>query len=192
MLYAHWEGYVRFCAGHYFDHVTMRRHRFDQLESQLYVNYFLARIDALSSQRANLRDRCALVNDIIGSRENRFSRINRDLIDTSSNLTSRVLRDLCVVCAIDFEPFETASDFIDRILVKRRNEIAHGDETYIGADEVDDLVSKVAGLMRLFRNALENKVYQRSYLATSLAPRARAWATSASSSASDARSCTGQ
>jgi MAE_28990/MAE_18760-like HEPN len=53
------------------------------------------------------------------------------------------------------------------MLVKRRNEVAHGYETYIARDEVDDLVSKVVGLMRLFRNALENKVYQRSYLAAS-------------------------
>lgn len=166
MLYAHWEGYVRFCADGYFDYVTIRRHRFSELESQLYANYFLARIGALSSQRMSLHDRCALVNDIVGSRENRFSRINKNLIDTGSNLTSRALQNICVVCSIDFGPFDADADFIDRILVKRRNHIAHGNEVYIRPDEVDDLVSKVVSLMRLFRNALENKVYQRSYLVT--------------------------
>jgi hypothetical protein len=47
MLYAHWEGYVRFCTEKYFDYVTVRRHRFSELEAQIYVNYFLARVDAL-------------------------------------------------------------------------------------------------------------------------------------------------
>jgi hypothetical protein len=144
----------------------MRRHRFSELEDQIYVNYFLARMNALSLQRVSLHDRCALVRDIVTSTEIRFSRINRSLIDTGSNLSSKALRDICLICAVDFGPFDQDSDFIDRILVKRRNEVAHGDVPYVGEGEVDDLVSKVAGLMRLFRNALENKVYQGAYLAS--------------------------
>lgn len=165
MLYAHWEGYIKFCAEKYFSYITLRRHRFHELEDQIYVNYFLTRIDAMPLQRVNLRDRCRLVADIMGSRDNRFSRVNPSLIDTGSNLNSRVLQEICTVCAIDFDLFETETDFIDRILVKRRNEIAHGESTFIEVTEMDDLVSVAVGLMRSFRNALENKIYSRSYRA---------------------------
>src|SRR5947209_2440493 len=94
MLYAHWEGYVKFCAEKYFDYVTVRR----------------------------LRERCELITEIITSKENRFSRVNSRLIDTGSNLSSKILRDICLVCAIDSRTFDASSDFIDRILLKRRNE----------------------------------------------------------------------
>ena len=45
MLYAHWEGHIRFCASKYFQYITLRRHRFDQLETQLYINNFLSLLD---------------------------------------------------------------------------------------------------------------------------------------------------
>jgi hypothetical protein len=166
MLYAHWEGYIRFCVEKYFSYITMRRHNFSELEAQIYVNHFIARIDAISTQRLSLHDRCKIIEDIMQSKHKRFSRVNQKLIDTRSNLNSKVLQELCLLCAVDFALFKAECDFIDRIVVKRRNEIAHGEETYIGLAEVDDLVSNVVKLMRSFRNSLENKIYQRSYLAS--------------------------
>ena len=47
MSYAHWEGYVRTCANRYFEHLTLRKIPFTELERQIYVNSFLGRLDAL-------------------------------------------------------------------------------------------------------------------------------------------------
>lgn len=132
MLYAHWEGHVRFCASKYFEHVTLRRHRYDQLEKQLYRNNLLARLDALHHSRVSVAERCRLISDVLESSEKRFSRINPSLIDTQSNLNSQVLKDLCLICAVDFSHFEAETAFIDVFLLKRRNSIAHGEEVYIG------------------------------------------------------------
>lgn len=165
VLYAHWEGHIRFCAIKYFEHVTLRRHRYDQLEKQLYINSFLARLDTLHLNRVGISERCLLISNILDSSQSRFSRINPSLIDTRSNLSSRVLRDLCQICAIDYSYFEGKITFIDVILLKRRNSIAHGEETYIDNDELDILIAEGVGLMRAFKDALQNKVYTRSYLA---------------------------
>jgi hypothetical protein len=165
VLYAHWEGHIRFCASKYFEHVTLRRHRYDRLEKQLYINSFLARLDALHLSRVSISERCLLISNILDSLQNRFSRINPLLIDTRSNLSSHVLRDLCQICAIDYSYFEGKRTFIDVILLKRRNSIAHGEVTYIGNDEPDTLIAEGVGLMRAFKDALQNKVYTRSYLA---------------------------
>lgn len=166
MLYAHWEGHVRFCATKYFDHLTLRKHRYDALEAQIYINSFLPRLDALRLSRVSVEERCQIIRDIMGSSRNRFSHINPSLIDTRSNLNSDVMRELCRVCAVDFGYFEAKAHFTDVILLKRRNAIAHGEDTYIGKDEVDGLIAEGISLMRAFKDALQNKIYTKSYLAT--------------------------
>ncbi|WP_334186597.1 MAE_28990/MAE_18760 family HEPN-like nuclease [Noviherbaspirillum sp.] len=56
--------------------------------------------------------------------------------------------------------------FIDVILLKRRNSIAHGEEAIVTIDEIDGLVDGTTSLMRAFKNEVENKIYQKAYLAT--------------------------
>jgi hypothetical protein len=165
LMYAHWEGYVKLCASKYFQHIALRRKRFSELESQLYVNYFLPRLDAFFRSRGSVAEKCQFLADVLSSADKRFSYINPALVDTHSNLNTDVLSDLCKICGISFAPFEDARPFIDILMLKRRNEIAHGAEVYVGADEIDDLTDRAIGLMRAFRNLLENKVYQRLYLA---------------------------
>jgi len=168
MIYAHWEGHVRFCASKYFEYITLRKHRYDQLEKQLYINSFLSRLDAFYSRRVGIDDRCQLISDVLDSSQRRFSRINPSLIDTRSNLNSKILKDLCKICSVDFTFFERKTTFIDTILLKRRNSIAHGEEAYIESDEMNALVQEGVGLMRAFKDSLQNKVYTTSYLAENL------------------------
>ncbi len=165
MSYAHWEGYVRTCATRYFEFLTLRRKPFVELERQIYVNAFMARLDALHQSRASIEQRCKLVTDILDGQHNRFSYVNKDLIDTRSNLNSEVIKDICLICGVDPEHFCQRRLFIDIVVLKRRNAIAHGQEEYVGEGEVDDLVANILALMGAFRNLLENKIYTKSYAA---------------------------
>lgn len=165
MSYAHWEGYVRTCANRYFQHLTLRKKQFVEFERQIYVNSLLARLDALHQSRVSLKERCQLVNDIIDGGTGRFSFVNQDLFDTRSNLNTDVIADICLVCGVDSRHFEDNRTFLDVLLLKRRNAIAHGQQEYIHAGEVDDLVAKTLSLMSAFRNLIENKVYAKAYAA---------------------------
>jgi hypothetical protein len=49
-------------------------------------------------------------------------------------------------------------------MLRRRNSIAHGEETYITSDELDSLIDEGVGLMRAFKDLIQNKVYTRSFL----------------------------
>jgi RiboL-PSP-HEPN len=165
MLYAHWEGHIRYCANKYFEYVMLRKHRYNELEKQLYINNFLMRLDALQFRRGNVEDRCRLISDVLNSAQKRFSRINPALIETKSNLNSDILKDICTICSIDFSYFQTKRVFIDVILLKRRNSIAHGEDTFVDSKELDTLIAEGVALMRSFKDALQNKVYTKSYLA---------------------------
>jgi RiboL-PSP-HEPN len=165
MSYAHWEGYVRTCANRYFEHLTLRKKPFADFERQIYVNSFLARLDALHQGRVGLEARCQLVNDILDGTSGRFSYVNPDLVDTRSNLSTDVVTDICKICGVDSSHFAGNRTFIDVILLKRRNAIAHGQQEFIQPDEIDDLVARILALMSAFRNLLENKVYTKAYAA---------------------------
>ncbi|MCJ7526479.1 MAG: MAE_28990/MAE_18760 family HEPN-like nuclease [Candidatus Aminicenantes bacterium] len=165
LSYAHWEGYVRTCVNRYFEHLTLRKKLFAEFERQIYVNKFLSRLDALHRSRISLEARCKLINDILDGGSSRFSYLDSDLVDTRSNLNTDVIKDICMICGVDWSHFEQKRAFIDIVLLKRRNAIAHGQQEYIRANEIDDLVADTLALMGFFRNLLENKVYTKSYAA---------------------------
>ena len=165
MSYAHWEGYIRICANKYFEHLTIRKKPYVELERQFYVNSFLGRLDALHRSRVSLKERCKLINDILDGESARFSYLNPDLIDTRSNLNTDVIKDICIICGVDSNHFEENRIFLDVILLKRRNAIAHGEQEPIQLNEIDDFVAQILALMGHFRNLLENKVYTKGYSA---------------------------
>ncbi|WP_143129061.1 MAE_28990/MAE_18760 family HEPN-like nuclease [Variovorax sp. PDC80] len=165
LSYAHWEGLVKSSAQRYFDYITNRRLNYSMLERQMYVNSFLVRLAAFSNQKPALGDRINLVNEILESQDKRFSKIHPDLIHTGSNLKHEVLVNICKICGIDYLQFDGEVAFIDEILLKRRNAIAHGDDSVVAFEEIDHLVDGTIKLMRTFKNSLENKVYEKKYLA---------------------------
>ena len=112
-----------------------------------------------------LEARCKLINDILDGTGERFGYVNPTLIDTKSNLNTDVIKDICLICAVDSNHFESSRTFIDILVLKRRNAIAHGQQEYIQQDGIDDLVASILALMTHFRNLLENKVYQKQYAA---------------------------
>lgn len=165
ICYAHWEGYVRFTARKYLEHVALRKYQYAELDAQFFRNYFLPRLAALSSSRSSIAERCALVDEILNSSDRRFSRVNEDLVNTKANLNSEVLADICLVCGIQAEEFSDRSTFVDVILLKRRNSIAHGEDTLIDMSELEEITTGTIALMRGFGDALENRVVLKGYKA---------------------------
>lgn len=163
ICYAHWEGYVRFAARKYLEHVALRRFQYGDLDRQFLRNYFLPRLAALSTSKTSIGERCALVDEILNSSDSRFTRVNEDLINTKANLNFDVLADICLVCCVPIQPFADKATFIDTVLLKRRNAIAHGEDTFVAMEDLDDLTNETISMMRTFGDALENHVYLKGY-----------------------------
>lgn len=163
ICYAHWEGSVRFAAQKFFEHISLRKYQYRELDRQFLRNYFLPRLAAMSSSKMSVAERCALVDDILSSSERRFARANDDLVNTRANLNSEVFRDICLVCGVEFSQFAADAHFIDVVLLKRRNEIAHGEDTRVGIADLDEVANRTLSLMRGFGNTIENRVYLQQY-----------------------------
>jgi HEPN superfamily RiboL-PSP-like protein len=163
ICYAHWEGYVRFAARKYLEHVALRKFHYKELNRQFLRNYFLPRLAALSTSKTSLAERCALVDEVLNSSERRFSRVNVDLVNTKANLSFEVFSDICLVCSVPTPSFADKATFIDLILLKRRNDIAHGEDTFVEIGDLDELANGTVTIMRTFGDALENQVYLKEY-----------------------------
>lgn len=163
ICYAHWEGYVRFAARKYLEHIALRKFRYFDLDRQFLRNYFLPRLAALATSKTSISERCFLLNEILDSSDKRFSRANEDLINTKANLNFDVFADICLVCCVPVQPFADKSTFIDAILLKRRNAIAHGEDTFVHIKDLDELTTETVAMMRAFGDSLDNQVTLSSY-----------------------------
>lgn len=163
ICYAHWEGYVKHSARKFIDYVVLKKLAFSSLSPQFIRNHFLPRLGALSSSKTTLAARCDLIDDILSASSKNFKRINPELINTKSNLSIDVFRDICLVCDLPTDLLDDRETFIDLMLLKRRNAIAHGEDTFVHADDRDEIAGGTIELMRRFGDALENHVVTDSF-----------------------------
>lgn len=161
ICYAHWEGHVRFSARKFLTHIALRKLAFSALDRQFLRNDFLPRIATMGQK--NIKERGELVDQILAGNRGRFSRVNDDLVNTKSNLNYETLSDICRVCGIKDSVFYGKETFIDVILLKRRNAIAHGEDTFINVSELDDLTDGTIDIMRLFSNEVQASAYLGTY-----------------------------
>jgi hypothetical protein len=164
ICYAHWEGYVRFSARKFFEHIALRRFAYEELDRQFLRNYFLPRLASVIG-RSSVSERCKLVDEILDSSTLKYSRVNNDLVNTRSNLNFEVFSDICLVCGVEAADFADAASFIDVFLLKRRNSIAHGEDTFVAVEDLASLCDQTITLMRQFGDALENQIYLGRYRA---------------------------
>jgi len=54
---------------------------------------------------------------------------------------------------------------VDIFLLKRRNSIAHGEDTFVDIEDLDELANETIALMRAFSTELDNCAQLQSYRA---------------------------
>lgn len=165
MTYAHWEGGVKELALCYLQFVERQRCLRKDMQPSFLA---LASISAIKSAAPSnsLSPYLQAIDYVINAHDHRYRLPNIQLIDTESNLSSKVLRNIlmCVGLTNSWDGFESKQRTIDVALLKARNEIAHtgrSDREDLG---LQDLLLNVIELLDLFKTELENAAVQKKYL----------------------------
>jgi hypothetical protein len=77
-------------------------------------------------------------------------------IRTEANLTSSVLARICSALGLDPARYELKNNLIDEELLRRRNEIAHGQFELVELDDFEQLYTAVTELIEDIRTEITN------------------------------------
>lgn len=164
LLYAHVEGHIENVSTYYIDFLRRQSLNYGELSIGMslgLVDRYLKRTDR---RFLSVTDKIDIVKGVRESIGSKFESFDYSLISAQSNLNSDVLTKICMVIGIDIENFSDHLDFLDKILLKRRNSIAHGSYLEIESQDLEDMSVVVIEIMRIFRNQIENKAVLKGYV----------------------------
>lgn len=165
LVYAHWEGFIKTSSEMYLSYVGSRQLTYRDLKSCFALFGLKSKLSTLAESRkaaSNIR-----AFDFILAEMGETAIMNlSSAINTESNLTSKVFENIASSLDIDLSAYNTKFNLIDESLVKRRNQIAHGEYLDISSREFGELAGEIVGLMRLYKTDLENAASVESYKRT--------------------------
>lgn len=165
LLYAHWEGFVKKAGGYFLEYVAMQRLKLNELQPCFISLILKSRIDeASASKKYSVFG--AIAEKLINEHDTKVAVPYKNIIDTQSNLSSGVLREILLCLGLDYSFFESKQKWIDAKLVNRRNHVAHGNDLGIDTNDVLAMFAEVISLIDLFRTLIENSAVTAGYKRT--------------------------
>lgn len=162
LLYAHWEGFVKKSGTYFLEYVSNQRHNVSELKSNFITIILKEKISKASeSKKYSAFDE--ITQYIISNQNVRAKVPYKNVVDTQSNLSSTVLKEIIWCLGLDYSLFSTKEKLIDLNLVGKRNYIAHGEYLDVNTEDFLEMVEEVLGLMNIFRNLLENSAMTGQY-----------------------------
>lgn len=162
LLYAHWEGFVKAVASHYLEYVASHRIPYRRLAPNFVALSLRSKFNELGASE-KLSGATALADFFCTSLDVQSRVPYKNMVDTKSNLSSKVLQDILTALGLDHTNFQTRLNFIDSSLVNPRNHIAHGEYLSLTVDEYLELHDDVIALIEIFRNEIENSCVLRRF-----------------------------
>jgi hypothetical protein len=165
LVYAHWEGFIKTASSAYLEFLHYRRLTYAQFSPNFIAlaakpmlrqtglsNRFDGYIEVTQFFLTGLLQPC------------RFA--YKDGIETRSNLSSELLKNITLTLGLDYKPFETKTHLIDERLLRTRNTVAHGEYLILDEDSVIELAEEVISLLEAFRSQIDNAVALGTYRAS--------------------------
>lgn len=167
ILYAHWEGFVKLAGRYFLEFVAMQRLRNEELHNNLLTLSMRKRVKFSPNSRKT-SEFSKITSFFLSQISDRATVPYKTAIDTESNLSSAVLREIMWCLGLDYSPYETRQKFIDSRLLGRRNHVAHGEDMDVDPDEYDEMRTAVIEMMTNLKSQIENSVVLKTYTQASI------------------------
>jgi hypothetical protein len=162
ILYAHWEGFIKKIGTLYVRFVSDQQLKHSELSP-----CFMAVAMSSMIQEVGASSKIQPALDLVAFiREKHSTRSNiawRSAVDTRSNLSSTVLREIVMTLGLDYSRFATKENLLDRTLLDSRNNIAHGKFLTMDTDTYLSLHDDIFGMMQDFYNQVDNAALLNAY-----------------------------
>jgi hypothetical protein len=155
LLYAHWEGFIKTASLAYLEFVASQRLSYDKLALS-FLALAARKVLNPATGAKKLRLHLEVTKFFRSGLSEQSSLPYKDGINTKSNLSSDVLREIIDTLGLDYTPFETKTHLIDESLLWSRNTIAHGEYLTVTEGHYEEIAREVLGMMDNFRTQVEN------------------------------------
>ena len=165
MLYAHWEGHIKFCAQVYIIYLKCLAPSYKQMTDNFIQMSIGEKFkEGFSIKRfSNQKD---IFEYLTQEQSNKFDVNEETVIDTQSNLKYEVILNMLGQLGLDTSIFELKENFINSKLLKCRNSIAHGDriaEVDINST-YEELEEELLHMIETFQSLVVTAANNKSYL----------------------------
>ena len=155
LLYAHWEGFVKAASETYLNYVANQGHKYRELRSCFIVRGLKGQLNELA-EYSNSRRNSRIVEFVLNEMDSPASIPYKGVIDAASNLSSTVFDGIATSIGISTGPYETKYHFIDESVLRRRNQIAHGEYLDVQRTDYNQISDEVVNLLRSYKTDIEN------------------------------------
>jgi len=155
LLYAHWEGYIKNSAICYIIYLSQFKFKYNELTENFLALSLRGNFN-ICADTHKVSDNCSIVDILINKidQETKISYKHKEVIPRIGILESNLFFEILCIIGIEKSSFELKKQFIDRVLVQNRNEVAHGKDTQITKDEFDKMFTFVTETLELIRNEI--------------------------------------
>ena len=164
LSYAHWEGYIKNSSNKYLAHVFSQRKKYNELTDNFFgIKLCKELLPNAKSEKQYLYTSFSETYLQEYSQTPDFSPDN--FIDTHSNLTPELFKEILQIIGIKEPLFSMKYSFINEKILKRRNEIAHGERPMdITYDDFSDISLTVIEMLDDFKETLIDYALNKKYL----------------------------
>lgn len=170
IAYAHFEGAIKVISEYYLIYISdlLRRKKIKYKEIQ--ENFLVIGLQGKIAESKNYKKLSRHMEFIqsIGEFNESIADFHvNGIIDTESNLKSEVFMDICLTIGINIEKYETKFNFIDSVMLKLRNEIAHGNrikDMSLDQEVFVNICDTVLWLINEFSNDILDFVTDEKYM----------------------------
>lgn len=163
MIYAHFEGFVRFASTAYVAYVSHQNLGYADLKPNFVGVGLKSQLQDLGIIEKASVVRTTVEKFIYGMKDTAAFTWTGEM-DSRNNLNRDVLREIFALTGLDSSWYETKWAFIDEILLANRNDIAHGRMTTLDESVYIRAHDKTIELLEHFRTDVENAAVTKAFL----------------------------
>lgn len=165
LLYSHWEGYLKNSSQAYLCYLNSLSHKYCDLKEN-FVQLSLAERFSTGFSIKKYTSQKDIYDYITGALNDCLKIDEKRVVDTESNLKYKVLSNIMNQIGLDVHLFELKENFIDAIMVRYRNAIAHGERVQEKEVETayEHLEGELLDMIMTYQNLIKNAAATKSYL----------------------------
>lgn len=146
LLYAHWEGLVKQITKYYLNYVHYQNHSLHELSPNIVALSLKKELNELEqSNKASLHT--TFVKSYLDNLQTKANLPYDNGLYTGSNLNSERFLEILCGLGIEQSKYEGSFNLIDEVLLKNRNEIAHGNYVLVDEKRYKEVYNTMTKLM---------------------------------------------